>query len=681
MRFINFAIVKFSLFLVLGILYAHFFPISFLFLIPLLIIFGIFFIFWLFARQQLIQQVFLGITAYVCFFCIGVFCYQINMPNFNIEHYSHNVNDDSPQIIQLKISQSLKPDKFNFKYFANINAVNGKPATGKILVNIKKDSLSKSFLPDDILLVYAPISKIHQPLNPHQFDYSNYIKLQGAYGQIRISENEILKAKTGRSTIFGIAQNIRANIVQKLKQTKLKTDERAIVQAFVLGEKNDIDKNLYSDYANAGAAHILAVSGLHVGILYIILSFFLQPLNRMKHGIVVQVIFVIVLLWCFAFLSGLSPSVTRAVTMFSFITSAKLLHRKTNTLNTLFLSLLVLLIIKPLWLFQVGFQLSYLAVFFIVWLYPIFNKVTYSKYWVVRKISAIVSVTLCAQLGVLPLTLYYFHQFPGLFIITNIVVLPLISGLMLGGILIVLLTVLNCLPDWLSEIYNSMIETLNTFIHWVATQEEFLFKDINFSILKIIVTYVTIISCGLFLRSLLTANEKVNYQKLRLSLFSISIFIVAFIYDEFRTSPNHLIIFHKSGKTLIGHKGEKEFTLFKNDSTVYFIDTYPIKSYKTAINITSYTEKKLPTIFRYNQKNILIIDNLGLYPKRRNIHTVILSKNPKTNLSRLIDSLQPKQIIADGSNYRTYINRWKKTCEFKKLPFTYTGEQGAFLIE
>lgn len=636
---------------------------------------------WFIARRQLIQQVFMGIATYLCFFAIGYFSYQIQIPKFQPKHYSHIVEEGNPKTIQIKIVQSLKPDKFNYKYFATVTAVNGKSAKGKILLNISKDSSSKSFLPDDILLIYAKISKIPKPLNPYQFDYSKYMEYQRVHGQLRISEKEILKTWPGRKTIYGTAQILRSEIIKKLEKTQLKTDERAIVQALVLGEKKDIDKNLYEDYAAAGAVHILAVSGLHVGILYIILSFLLSPLKRWKYGIILHSILVLLMLWGFAVLSGLSPSVTRAVTMFSFFALAKLYNRKTNALNTLFISLLSLLIFNPLWLFHVGFQLSYLAVFFIVWLHPIFDRIGYSKYWAVRKIGSIASVTLCAQIGVFPLTLFYFHQFPGLFLITNIVVLPFLTILMCGGIMIVLLTILNSLPDLLSDIYNIMLEGLNGFIQWIASQDDFLFKNIHFSNLKVVATYLVIIVLALLVKQWIREGRKINYHKLAASLVSISILITVFIYDKIKTSSNQLIIFHRSGNTLLGYKNGESFVLFKNDSLSAFNDAHPIKEYRTAMKIKNYSEEKLPGIFRLKQNNLLIMDSSGIFPKRGNIHTVLLSESPKVNLNRLIDSLRPKQILADGNNYQSHIKRWKETCKLKKLPFYHTAEQGAFEIK
>lgn len=674
MKFINFAVVRFSIFLTMGILCAHFFSIS-TFLLPyiLALLLGVL-VLWLWTRKRLIQNIYFGIATYLCFFAIGYVSYQMRLSAFQPEHYSHIISSEDPIMLQIKIRESLKPDKFNLKHFAEVNAINGKAASGKVLLNISKDSLSEKFDADDVLLVYTTISEIPKPLNPHQFDYSAYMKSLEVHGQLRISEKEIILTHIATPTLTGLAQNLRAKIVEKLQNTKLKTDERAIIQALVLGEKKDINKNLYDKYAAAGAVHILAVSGLHVGILYLILAFIFKPLTRWKYGSYFQAILIVILLWGFALLSGLSPSVTRAVTMFSFFALAKLLNRETNSINTLFLSFLTLLIINPLWLFQVGFQLSYLAVLFIVWLLPIFQKIGYSRYWLVRKVWAIVAVTICAQIGVLPLSLYYFHQFPGLFLLTNIVILPFLALLMCGGILIVILATFEILPDWLAENYNLLIEWLNGFIHWVAIQDEFLFRDIHFSNIKVLGAYLLVIALTMFLK-------KTNYQRLFISLVAISAFITIYIYDDFKTSKNQFIVFQKSKQTLLGYKNGKDLIVFSNDSVENISEKHPIKSFKTEINTNTYSEEKLRSVFQYKEKRILILDSLGIITKHKNIHTLLLTNSPKVNLNRLIDSLKPKQVIADGSNYFSYVKRWEETCKLKKLPFSHTAKQGAFSIE
>ena len=674
MKFVNFAVVKFSTFLVAGILFAHFFPVSYSFLLPVVILFLAVFLFWLSSRGKLIPTIYFGITTYLCFFTIGYFGYQLRLPTFQPAHYQHIISSEKTELLHIKIIQTLKPDKFNHKYLADVAIVNKTPTTGKVLLHIRKDSTNSHFSSDEILLVYATISEIPQPLNPHQFNYSRYMKSLGVFGQVRISGNEILSSKKGTMTLLGAAQNLRSEVIDKLKKTKLKTDERAIIQALVLGERKEIDKNIYDNYAAAGAVHILAVSGLHVGILYLVLAFLFKPLKRWKYGVYLHSFIIVLLLWGFAMLSGLSPSVTRAVSMFSFFAIATIFGRRTNSINILFLSLLSLLIVNPLWLFQVGFQLSYLAVFFILWLHPIFYKLGYSKYIIIRKLWSLVAVTLCAQLGVLPLSLYYFHQFPGLFLLTNIVILPFLTLLMCGGILIVAFAIADILPNWLAESYNFLIESLNRFIHWIAVQEDFLFKDISFSTLKVVGTYLLIISLGFLLKN-------INYRKIAFSLITISILISIYIYDEFQSSKNELVVFQKSRQTILGYKNGRDLKVFKSDTSRNISEEHPLKSYSINVNSKSYSEESLPQIFRFKERNILIVDSLNVFPKDGNIHILLLVNNPKTNLNRLMDSLKPQHIIADGSNSFSAVKRWEKTSLEKGIPFSHTAKEGAFIID
>lgn len=679
MKFINFAIVKFSLFLSLGILSAKYFPLAtnlFLYLsLASLLVLGFV---WYIARKQLFPTSYFGIITFICFINIGYLSYQLRLPEFQQKHYNHllipkDSNKNKSLLLQLKIKEVLKPDFYNNKYIASVISLNEVKSNGAVLVNIRKDSLSSSILNDDILLVSSSIDEIKVPLNPYQFDYSKYMKTLGVYHQIRISKNEILQKVRGSYTLGGKAEKVRNHILDKLKKSSLSPAELSIIQALVLGQKKDISKQRYREYAAAGAIHILAVSGLHVGIVYFIFLFVLSPLKRLPKGKVIVSILIVISLWGYAFITGLSPSVIRAVTMFSFFAFAKIINRQTNSINTLFLSYFTLLLLNPMWLFQVGFQLSYLAVFFILWILPVFNKLYYTKNRIVKRLWGIITVTIAAQLGIIPLSLYYFHQFPGLFFITNIVVLPFLSILLGGGILIIVLAVFNVLPNWLTLTYNALIKTLNTFISWVANQETFVFQDIHFSIEKVIVSYVLIIS-------IILLWKKGSVLKLRFLLLSFALFISVFIWDDYKSSENSLVIFQKFRHTLIGYQNANGLKLFRSDSSLNYPNKYPIKSYRVAKDIDYYTEEKLPQIIKYNSKTILIMDSLGVYPKTSEIDIVLLSFNPKVNLERMVDSLKPKLIIADGNNYTSYISRWQKTCFHKNIAFYNTNEKGAYIF-
>jgi len=674
MKFINFSVIKFAFFLTVGIIIAHLYP-NVLYFYLAIVLYTSLLIIWFISKDHLFQTTYFGILTYTCFFFLGAVTYQINLPEFQKHgYYQTDSIGLKENILQLKVKEVLKSDTYNSKYMAEIIAVNNNYFNGKILLNIKKDSFEKILNIDDLLLISSKIKKIYSPLNPHQFDYSMYMKSLGIYNQVYSSYQSFLNQSKGKPTLRGQASKIRNQLIKKLNNSALTPNEIEIVKALILGQKKDINKQLYSDYAAAGAIHILAVSGLHVGIIYFTLITLLRPLKRLfKHELIISII-IVISLWGFAFLTGLSPSVIRAVTMFSFFAFAKAINRETNTINTLFLSYFTLLIINPLWLFHIGFQLSYLAVLSILWLLPLFNKVYCPKNYFARKIWDIFTVTLAAQTGIFPLSIYYFHQFPGLFFMTNLIILPFLGVLLVGGIILIILSIFNVIPEWFALTYNYLIKFMNSCIHVIANQKLFLFQNITFSLYKVFASYLLIISIILFW----------NYQNRKNSLFfavGLSILFSVSIFDNYSNSKNELIVFHKNKQSIIGNKNNSVLNLYSSDSKLNIGNSYPIKAYKVAKGIKYYSEIKSPYIFKYNENLILVLDSLGIYPDSNKIDIVILTYDPKINLNRILESLQPKMIIADGSNHKSYVKRWKKSCTKKNIAFHFTGTDGAFIIK
>lgn len=584
-----------------------------------------------------------------------------------------------PSLVTVKVSKILKPDSFNNKFIAAVREVDGKSTRGKVLVSIRKDSTLSTINVDDNLLISSQVLNIPPPLNPYQFNYAKYLHTLNIYHQIHISKFELLDQCSGAVTVIGRAEKIRNYFIQKLKNSSIKTDERSIIQALILGNRKDISTQLNKDFAAAGAIHILAVSGLHVGIIYFILIYLLSPLKVFPHSRAIQSLLIVLGLWIFAFITGLSPSVVRAVTMFSFFALAKSLNRPTNSMNTLFISFFVLLLIHPLWLFNVGFQMSYLAVFFILWIQRDLFMLYLPENRLLKKIWGIFTVTIAAQLGVFPLSLYYFHQFPGLFFATNIVVLPFLGILLTGGLLVVLLAGLNILPEGMAAGYNFLIESLINFISWIAKQEYLIFKDIPFSLTKVLASYLLIIL-------LILLWKKFNFNRLVYFLSGIAFLIGVLILDEYRALGHQLVIFHKYKNTLVTYKRSKDLIVYLGDSNsvkknITYFDDFPIRSYRIGQKIKNYEVSVLPTVFSYKEKRILVIDSLGTHPTNsKNIDMILLTYSPKINLERLLDSLKPELIIANGTNYSSYISRWRKTCRIKNTPFHNTDSKGALVI-
>jgi len=230
------------------------------------------------------------------------------------------------------------------------------------------------------------------------------------------------------------------------------------VNALLLGQRTDISSGTYDAYKNAGAVHLLAVSGLHIGILLWILHMVFRPVELLPKGKTIKLLVLLVALWSYAVLAGLSASIIRAVSMFSFVAYALYLNRPANTFNILALSIFfVLLAFDARLLYSPGFQMSYAAVFAIVWIYPKLQAIWRPGQWLPRKIWQLLSVSLAAQLGVLPISLFYFHQFPALFFVSNLLVVPFL-GLLLGtGFLIALLALFQLLPPALALVYEEII--------------------------------------------------------------------------------------------------------------------------------------------------------------------------------------------------------------------------------
>lgn len=604
---------------------------------------------------------------------IGILAVSSTYPKNRSLQYSHHDISGS-HLWKIKIHEVLKPSAFSDRYVAKVLSLENEKTSGKLLLSFSLDTTAEKLNVDDELIVYTELSIIDPPLNPHQFDYQNYLEGLGIMNLMRLRGNDFFTLQNSDPTVFGMAANFRNRIIANLKKADFGKEELGIIQALLLGQRNEISAETYDSYKNAGAVHILAVSGLHIGILLLLLQFLLRPLERIPKGKTVKLILIVVLLWGFALLAGLSASVVRAVTMFSFVAYALYLNRPGNTFNILALSMFfILLVIDPLLLFQVGFQMSYAAVFAIVWMYPLLQQIWHPKNKIVRYFWQLLSVSIAAQLGVLPISLFYFHQFPGLFFISNLLIVPTL-GLILGmGILVIVLALLNSLPDILVTAYDTLIRLMNGVIGWVSQQEAFVFRNISFDAVQLVMAYTILIYAVFFF-------SKPTFKK----AIVLSIAVVGFQFWLFQTSyltrqKETLFMAHQTRNSILIHQTGNHLSAMAQDTQRLERLT---TDYRVAERIASIKHLHLYNAYQWRDKNLLIVDSLGVYPKKNShIEYVLLTGSPKLNLERLIDSIRPKNIIADGSNYRSYIERWRKTCSQRKLPFHFTGEEGAYYFD
>lgn len=674
MKLLHFPAIRIALGLIPGSVlgfYTHL-PIPLLFSLSgiALLLLGIFH--FLLKRQAPLP---LSILVFAIIFLTGWVNMTLHQEKNHPDHYTKYLGSLSENRITFRVKKELKSNSFYNRYEIKIISINGKTCSGTALLTLQKDSLSPSLETDDTYRVTSSLQSISPPQNPHQFNYKRYLEKQHIYHRLSTRRPLLFPlpeiappSLTGRAAVF------REKIKAALEKNGFKGDELAVINALLLGQRQDISEDLYNNYTHAGAIHILAVSGLHVGIIVLIFSFLLKPLERLKHGKKLKVFLLIAFLWIFAVIAGLSASVVRAVTMFSFIAWALHMKRTTNIYNILAVSVCLLLLVKPMFLFDVGFQLSYIAVFAIVWIQPALYSLWKPPYKIPDFFWKLLSVTLAAQLGVLPLSLYYFHQFPGLFFVANLVIIPVL-GLILGlGIAVIVLALLRALPAFAGDAYLFIIKIMNDFISLIARQEAFLLKNIPFDGPLLLALYALIIT-GIF-----TLKKPVFFRVITL-LAAVILLQGVCIFNAYRTgNTQQLIVFHKSKNTLIGAQEGSLLTLYANHEDP--LEDPMLQRFGTGAKITALTREKIKNVYPFKDRLLFRVDSTGVYavPGLQPDY-VLLCDSPKIHLERLIATLKPGAILADGSNYKSYITRWKATCRQQDIPFYSTGEKGAFILK
>lgn len=672
MRLLNFNIIKLAIYFVIGILLAFYFFIPTALSLKIATVFFIILCLLYFISRDTHKKSF-AFGVIVCLTTISFGALFTNLHNEERQeiHYLKLETENLP--ITFRIKSVLKPSLYSEKYSIAILNIGDQPTYGKALLNVSKNDSTSRLDVDNIYITKAVLNPIPKALNPNQFDYNSYLEKQYIYKQLHTTTAQLFSLNTKKHTIYGYADAIRKYINTSLSSYNFSTDELSIINALILGQRQDLSKNITTNYINAGAIHILAVSGLHVGLILLILTYILKPLHRFKRGKLIAGILIIIFLWGFAIIAGLSSSVTRAVTMFSIVAIAMHLKRPTNIYNTLALSVLILVLFKPLILFDVGFQLSYLAVIAIVSIQPMLVNLWSPNFYITRKLWDVFTVTLAAQFGVLPISLFYFHQIPGLFFIANLIIIPFL-GLILGlGILVIALASLDILPQVLADFYGGVIYLMNALMAWISQQETFLIKGISFGLFEVFSGYLIIVfMVGYFKNNV--------YKWLRLTLVSIVIFNCVLIYSEFKTSNSKFTVFHKSRYTILGEKENKALKVASNlDSIPHFKG---LESYVIEHRITNINHNTLQSLYLYNNRYVLVIDSLSVYKvSHLQADYIILINSPKINLNRLLKTHQPRVLIADGSNYKSYVERWKATCKKANIPFHSTYSKGAFIIK
>jgi competence protein ComEC len=562
------------------------------------------------------------------------------------------------------------------------------PVNGKIILYFKKD-LPAVQAGSSLQLTYGsqvifkkPLQEIKNSGNPGGFDYKRYALFQAITHQVYLKpgEFEILEGK--KETWFRrFIYTSREKVLNILRKNIKGEKELGLAEALLIGYKDDLDQSLVQSYTNTGVVHIIAISGLHLGLIYWLLGIILKPLKKRKRIAWLSPVLIITGLWMFSFLAGAQPSILRAAVMFTCIVLGENLSRKTSIYNTMALSAFILLCINPYWLWDVGFQLSYAAVLsIIIFMQPIYNWF-YIKNKILDFIWKLNAVTLAAQILTVPLSIYHFHQFPGSFILTNFLAVPLSSIILFLEIFLCMISFIPVVALLTGKIISACIWVMNTYIEKIETLPFSLWDGLQITIIQAILLFIVATGISYWLM------EK-SKKGLKLGLFALLVFIALRSYSFIQTNRQQkIIVYNVPQKRAIDIISGKNYS-FVGDSDLLsndFLRNFHLKPARILYRMNA--AETIPRLLvagdyiSYNGKRILLIDKNIYFAAQQSkpiVDLIIISKNPKIYITKLAQTLDIKQVVFDGSVPAWKTNYWKKDCDSLHIPWHDVTMKGAF---
>jgi competence protein ComEC len=688
LNWVPYAMVRITLFLVGGILLAIYQPnlipeqTAFYFLTILTAVYLI--TFFVFRSRSL--KIMSGVIGLMGIMMFGYFHLKHNTGS---SEPNHILNEGNPIVAYEAIVRSAPESKAkSWKVQVEIIKVKTdtwQEASGNVLIYVSKKSIDQvPWLYGDRLLIKGSPQELNPPANPNEFDFKRFLTFRNTYHQQFLQANQIkfIQAAQRKGFIY-YSHKVRAWASNVMRNNIPTEQERAIAMALVLGVTEGIDTDLQNAYSASGAMHVLAVSGLHVGIIYGIILLLLRPLKSFAWSRWIIAFISILFLWSFAFVTGLSPSVLRAVTMFSFIALARPLGWRTNIYNTLAASAFVLLIYSPYLIMSVGFQLSYLAVLGIVYLQrPIYNL------WEIENrvgdwVWQITCVSIAAQISTFALSMLYFHQFPVYFLMSNLFVIPLSTLILVGGIMLLVSSAWSSAAFLIGKILVGLIELLN----WLVFKTE----ELPFSLVSGI--YLTTFQCWLIILLLAFIILMIQMRSIR-GLYAATAIAGVFVVTQvvhFRNFVNsqQFVVYSVSGHSAMEWI-DRGVCYFNADSILQYdeerirfhIRPNRLQHGVSLVNTEIPFAKDIKGLKAYlwnKNKIVFAADKNTQLPQSAEIDYLVVAQNSVPVPERLED-IPARKVVLDGSNSRNYINKWKQLVGTETDRLHAVLDEGAFTL-
>ena len=532
------------------------------------------------------------------------------------------------------------------------------PVNKKSFLYLEPDDRSQMLKPGDIIVFHAFIKPFKNLGNPDEFDYRGFMEQKGFSGSAYINSAEWINTGKTNSTIKSEALRIRSKILNLYKSFDLNKDEYAFLSALTLGYKADLSDEVKQAFRTSGTSHVLAVSGLHVGVIFIVIVSIFSFIKNKGRWFIFKQILVLLTLWAYVFVTGMPVSVIRAAIMLTLFCVGSLFYRKGYHYNTLVVAAFFILIINPYYLFDVGFQLSFTAVFSILFFQPKLSKLYKPKHKFSKYVWGLMTVSVSAQLGVFPIGLYYFGAFPTYFFIANLLVIPLVGLIIYLAIALSFISLFTPFNIVFVEIIYQLIEASLKFIIRAVLQIVYFFETLP-----------------------LATFSNSHISILQLCLISTALF--SFTYFLLRRRVNMLILFLSSIAFLLGIKTFAHLNKPVDQFVVYNNYTEPDMGYRIKGKKIALKELSNRVIAHPNASVILLTDNFYKSKTSEDVLSVdylILSSDNSFSMRELSLFFKPKTVILDSSISKYTAENINKECQRMNVAIHDVSDSGAYSI-
>lgn len=551
----------------------------------------------------------------------------------------------------------------------------------KVTLYIEKDTVPPVINVGDHIYFEKPLQEIKGTGNPGSFDFKRYSELQQCFFQVYLPHKTYSIYPGAQQKWKQFLQESRNWLVGIIKKYIPSKKEAGLAEALLIAYKDDLDKTLVQSYANTGVVHIIAISGLHLGLVYWLLATLLNPIANYTKMKWIKPLGVIAGLWLFSLLAGASPSVLRSAVMFSFLVVGELFGKRTNAINNLAASAFLLLCFNPFWLWDAGFQLSYAAVLsLLIFMNPVYQLFTIKNKWfdLLWKMNA---VTLSAQILTIPICIYYFHQFPNAFLLTNLIAVPLSSLILFLELALCAVAGLDKIASVLGQVLQWLLYSMNYFVEKVSRLPFAVWEHLYLSLLQTLLLYVLIFCLSVWLFTKVKSALVIGIMTLMVFISTRTIHLVE------SSRQKKLVVYNIAKKQaadiILGNKH-----IFIGDSSVNTNSTStlsPLYINRLRLNAldTDSFEMKFGFVYKIGSTTLLFY-NAGykITPGLEKIRVSLLciSNNPESSPEEVLSSIETGQIVLDASNNAKTVSKWRKEAAIMGIACHSAVDNGAFVI-